>query len=402
MTGAVRSGIGRVVAAATVASVSSSLAIFIVGAEAVEIRQALHFDAATYGVVVALYFAGAGSGAVPASRLAETVGGVRVMKMACLAAACLLVALATVAVSVPVLAGVLVAAGVTSSAMQPAVNVFLARRVPEERQGAVFGVKQAAVPAAAVLGGLAVPAVALTIGWRWSFAVAGVVAVAAAVLVPPPRTTLAEHRSRPRARPPAGALGPLVVLAIGFGMAVFASSGLGAFTATAAVAAGASRGGAGLLVALGGTVAVLVRIVSGVIADRRGRAHLVVVAAMLGVGAMGYALLAAAAGLRSVPVLSAGVIVAFGAGWGWNGLFNFAVVRTHPEAPARATGVVQVGGRFAGAAGPLVFGVVADHVSYSAAWSVDAVMVGCGASVMLAGRRLLRRRLVRAASSAAG
>lgn len=87
------------------------------------------------------------------------------------------------------------------------------------------------------------------------------------------------------------------------------------------------------------------------------------------------------------------MIVAYGAGWGWNGLFNFAVVRTHPDTPGRATGITQVGGRLAGAAGPLVFGFVAEHLSYPAAWALDGGAAVAGATIIVAGRQLLVRRL---------
>jgi 4-diphosphocytidyl-2-C-methyl-D-erythritol kinase len=53
---------------------------------------------------------------------------------------------------------------------------LLARRVEVARRATAFAVKQSAIPAAMLLGGLAVPALALTVGWRWAFA-GGAVAV---------------------------------------------------------------------------------------------------------------------------------------------------------------------------------------------------------------------------------
>ena len=46
-------------------------------------------------------------------------------------------------------------------------NLTLAQHVPASRLGLSFGLKQAAIPLATLLSGAAVPAVALTIGWRW-------------------------------------------------------------------------------------------------------------------------------------------------------------------------------------------------------------------------------------------
>lgn len=395
-------GAARVVGSAMAASVAASLAVFLVGAQAVEIRHSLHFGTTAFGLAVSIYYVGATTGAVPAGRLADTVGGVRVMRVICVAAGAMLALLAVAARSWLILVVLLYLAGLIGAGMQPAANLFLARRTRPEHQGLSFGIKQAAVPASALLAGLAVPAIALTVGWRWAFAGAAVLAGLAAVAIPRPRTTLAQHRARPVTPLPPGSLPPLVVLATGFGLGVFAATGLSAFTATSAVSAGITRSTAGLLVALGGTAAVVTRIVAGRLADRRGRAHLPVVAGMLVTGSIGYGLLGLAAAERSLPLFGAGVLVAYGAGWGWNGLFNFVVVRTHPEAAGRATGIVQVGGRLAGAIGPLVFGLVADHLAYPAAWAVAGSAALAGATVLLVGRQLLVRRLSAVGGPAAG
>lgn len=386
-------GAARIVSSAMAASVTTSLVVFLVGAQAVQIRQSLHFDATTFGLAVSVYYLGAGVGSVPAGRLADSMGAVRVMRATCLAAAVMLALVAVTARSLAILVALLFVGGLASAAAQPAINLFLSRRTPLERQGISFGIKQASIPLSALVGGLAVPAVALTVGWQWAFAGAAVLAGLAAVVVPRPETTLAEHRSHQVPSLPRTALPPLVVLAIGFGLGVFAENALTAFTATSAVTAGIARPTAGLLVALGGGTAVTTRVVSGVLADRRGHSHLPMVAAMLLAGSLGYGLLSLAAAGHSLPAFTVGVLIAYGAGWGWNGLFNFAVVRTHPDAAGRVTGITQVGGRLAGAAGPLVFSVVAEHLSYPVAWAISGGTAVVGAGVILTGRQLLRRRL---------
>ncbi len=370
-------------------SAAGSLAVFLVGSLAVQIRGSLRFGPAELGVAISVYYVGAAIGSVPLGRLAEIVGGARVMRGAAACGSAVLLLMAALLRSLPVLAVLLLAAGLVSAATQPATNLFLTRRAPAGRQGLAFGLKQAAVPSAALLGGLAVPALALTVGWRWAFAVAAVLAAGAAVTVPRSRTSLAERRRAPRPTPRPGSLAPLVVLATGFGLGVFTATGLSAFIVSSAVDAGMRAGDAGLLAALGGAVAVVARVASGARADRRGRAHLPVVATMLAAGAAGYVALAVGAAQHDQALLVAGVVVAYGSGWGWNGLFNYAIVRSHPEAPARATSVTQVGGRLAGAAGPLAFGLLATHVSYAAAWGVDAGMALAAAAVVLVGRRLL-------------
>ncbi|MEJ3652348.1 hypothetical protein WEH80_05010 [Actinomycetes bacterium KLBMP 9759] len=70
---------------------------------------------------------------------------------------------------------------------------------------------------------------------------------------------------------------------------------------------------------------------------------------------MGSALLAVP-GTRA-PVV--GTILAFGPGWVWPGLLQFAVVRPNPSAPAAATSIVQVGVYAGGFLGPVDFGFIA-------------------------------------------
>ncbi len=381
----------RDVASATAATVAGSFTVFLVGSLAVQMRASLHFGTAGLGIAVSVYYLGASLGSVPFGRLAESVGGVRVMRAAAFAAAAVQLLVGAVTPSWGVLVGLLFVAGLVSSAIQPAANLFLARRTPPTHQGLAFGFKQAAVPFAALCGGVAVPALALTIGWRWAFAAAAVLAVAAAVSVPRPRTSLSERRSRPVVVPAAGSLRPLVILAVGFGLGVFAATGMTAFIVTSAVHDGLSSSQAGLLAALGGAVAVAGRLVAGARADRRGGAHFTATAVLLAVGSAGYVVVAigSAVGLSVLYVL--GVLLAYGAGWGWNGVFNFAVVRSHADAPARATSITQVGGRLAGALGPVTFGLVAAHWSFGAAWALDGVAALGAALVIVAGRAALVR-----------
>ncbi len=383
----------------TLVAVTASLPAFLVAALAVQLRASLHFGASEQGISLAVYYLGAAAVSLPGSRLSERYGALRVMKSAAAADAVLLALLASVVSSWALLTVLLALAGMTSSIVQPAANQFIARQVPAGRQGIAFGVKQSAVPLSALLGGLAVPAIGLTIGWQWAFAFAAAIAVLAAVVLPRPISTIAQIRDAPRSESFSLPVLPLGVLTVGFGLGICAASGLSAFLATSAVSAGLSKGGAGMVVALASAAAFGSRLVTGARADRRGRRHFPVVAAMLGVGALGDALLAVSSAEHLAVLFVLASVVAFGAGWGWNGLFNFAVVRTHPELPARATGITQVGGRLGGVAGPLVVGLLVEHGSYSLAWSVVAVVALVGALTVLAGRRLLLR--ARQASPAA-
>ena len=107
--------------------------------------------------------------------------------------------------------------------------------------------------------------------------------------------------------------------------------------------------------------------------------------ASLALGAAGFGLLA----VPGTPALIVGTVLAFGLGWAWPGLLQFAVVRLNPSAPAAATSIVQVGVYAGGFAGPIVFGALAAHVSFPTAWTVSAVVMLVSSGLMLLGRRML-------------
>lgn len=382
-------GVTRDVSAVIGVSIAASLPVYLVGMLAVQLHHALHFGPTAQGGAISLYYAAAAVGSVPFSRLVERVGGARVLRVATLCAASNLFLLAVAANSWLEIALLLFAAGLVNAAIRVASTQFLARRTRSTQLGLAFGIKQSAAPAAVVLGGLAVPALALTLGWRWAFGFASFGALAASLFVPRPRVTLAERRSRPSTPLPPSARPPLVILAAGLGFGVFASAGLSAFIVAYAVALGVTKADAGWMAAMGAVLAILVRVISGWHADHRSRQHLLVAATMLATGCVGYALLASASLKDAVGLVLIGILLSYGAGWGWNGLFQVAIVRAHSDSPARATAITAVGGRLAGALGPYCFGLVATRGSYADAWLMNAVAVLLAAGFLLLGRRLL-------------
>ncbi len=375
---------------AVVITVVVSLPTFLVGALAVEIRDSLRLSTSELGIAISISYLGAAIWSVPSGKLAERIGGIRVLRMAAIAGAVLLALIALIAFSWTELALLLFPCGMVSVSVATASNLFLSKRSDPKHRGLSFGVKQAAVPTASLLGGLAVPTIALTVGWRYAFLTGAALALVAALSVPKPSTTLKQRRIQAMGRTrPHVAMMPLVILSIGFGLGVMAASGMVAFVTTSAVAIGISRPGAGLVAALAGATAVTVRIITGLLADHREGRHFFVVAAMMVVGSGGYLVLAYSSQFGTKWLFVVGAAVALGAGWGWNGLFNFALVSTHPDAPATATGITQVGGRIGGFMGPFLVGSVAQHLSYSAAFT----MTGCS-GIFAAGAIILGRRLL--------
>jgi cyanate permease len=224
---------------------------------------------------------------------------------------------------------------------------------------------------------------ALTVGWRWAFVAASVLAVVGFFLVPASSAASAEEGASSRP----GRIGPLTVLAVGGGFGAAAANALGSFMVAAAVAIGLAEERAGLLLAMTSVVVLAVRITMGLVADRRGRQFFQMVVAMLALGAVGYVLLAG----HSTGVFVAGAVLACGIGWGWPGLFNLAVVDSDRGIAAVATGITQSGVYAGGVVGPLGFGAIAEHVSFATAWLVTAVISLAGAAVVEYGRRRLAR-----------
>jgi MFS family permease len=300
--------------------------------------------------------------------------------------------------SLMILTMVLAFGGAANALGQPAANLVIARAVPANRQGFGFAVKQSAIPFATVLGGLAVPGLALTVGWRWAFVAAAALAVAAALLVPVgaaaevPRlrrrgagVTLSTEGQSPEGRLP---LRIMAVLALGGALGAGAAGTLGAFLVSSGVEAGLGEGTAGLALSVGSGLGIATRLWAGMVADRRTGGHLRRVAVMLALGAFGYLLLATG---QPGPFL-AGLPLAFGAGWAWPGLFNLAVVLANPASPAAATGVTQTGTYLGAVLGPLLFGLVAHHLSFAWSWSLSALTSCLAAVAIWTGRAMLRRQ----------
>jgi predicted MFS family arabinose efflux permease len=371
----------RAATGALTTTVAVSIPVFLVSGLAVQISDELGFSPAGLGLAVSAYFGGSALASVPAGALVERYGSRSVSRYGIGLAAASLLGIAVAARSLWSLIAIMVIGAGANAAGQLASNASLARHVPVRRQGLSFGVKQAAIPVSTLLAGAAVPAVALTLGWRWAFVLAAVLACAAMAVVP------AEHDAEKRSRTRDGgrATGALVVIGLAAMLAAGAANGLGTFLVDSAVARGIAPGPAGLALTLGGAVCMVARIVGGWQADLRPDRQVGVIAALLVCGAAGLALLAAPGTLALV----AGVVLGFGLGWSWPGLLNFAVVRLHPQAPAAATSITQTGVYAGGCVGPLGLGALAAAAGYPTMWIVAAAaMVGAGV-LMLGGNALL-------------
>jgi MFS family permease len=374
-TGALAVGVGLVVAGV--------LPGFLLASLAPRIRLDFTFGAFELGVTVALFYAVSMVASSPVGRLVDRLGTVAGIRLAagCIVFTCLgVIGFAHSAAS---LAALVVVGGIGNAIAGPVVSALLRREIAAGRHGLAFGAQQAGAPLGAMLAGLALPAIAIPLGWRWAYAVTAVVAVAAAALAP----------SHPGARAPspdAGGrrrLSSVHALAL---TAVFASAaGVGfiSFLVSYSVENGIGEATAGLLLTAVSAAAVGSRLVLGAFADRRGGEALGPVAAMLVASVAGYLLLI---GGEPAPI-AVGALIVGAVGWGWPGALTLAVVERSPGAPAWAVGVMM-SGLFAGAvAGPLLVGQFAEHGNFTEAWLSCAALALAAAATAALTRRAPRR-----------
>lgn len=387
MTPAQPPGAGGTLVQAVTVTTLGVLPAFLVGALAVQIRADLDIGPAQMGIAAATLFAVSGVAARRLGRLVQRIGAARgVMASAVLAAVAL--GGAGLAPTFGVLIAALVVGGLANGMAQPAANLGISRAVAPGRLGLAFGIKQCSIPAAGLIGGLAVPGIALVLGWRYAFALGVVLAVALALWA----GLTAQGLDRPTTGPaaPADRGTPrrgLVLLAVGAGLAAAAATSMGVFLVDSAVESGMSPGAAGYLFAGAALLGLVIRIVLGAAMDRYPeRSPYILVANLLTIGVGGYVLLA----FGSSPAFLCGALLTYAAGWTWPGLVHFAVVRDNRQGAASATGVLQTGLSLGAAAGPLLFGFLVAATSYRVGWLTAAVVALLAAATFRLGRRTIR------------
>jgi predicted MFS family arabinose efflux permease len=373
---------------ASAVTVVCSLPTFLTGAMAVEVAHDLGFGTVGIGGAVATFFGTMALASIHLGRLVDRLGATVSLRIAVVAAALAALGNATANTRWLTLAGWLVLSGLAAALAQPAANRLLVNRIRADRLGTAFGLKQSAPPLASMLAGLSVPAIALTVGWRWAF---GLTALAAALIglavraLPRPATPpvsgprLARKKLAPlRDRP------TLAILAFGFGLAFVASSAVLAFYVDAAVFAGTSHRDAGLVFAFGSLLAIAIRVAAGIAADRLEFSPLRFSAILLAVGSVGLVLL----GTARPAVMGAGAIVALAGTWGFPGLFWFALVSAFPDTPGRVTGAMAPAA-IGGVVGPVGFGVLASAAGYPFAWRLAGLLAMLAVGALLYGAHRL-------------
>jgi MFS family permease len=358
------------------------LSLYLTSAQIASLESQIGFSAARLGIATAAYF---GIGALASPLAGRVVGrrgaraGLRTGSILA-ASAALLAGSATRWWVIPVATA---AAGVSNSFMQVGSNLVLVRGAAFERQGMSFGAKQGAIPLSSMAAGVLLPVVGLAVGWRWTFVMAAILAGVAWAVAP----TVPDRAAHPVPTAPAGGRTPpgaLTWLAIGGACGGAAGNAVSLFVVPSALDNGIPEAVAGTILAVCSALVVGIRIGSGWLADHRHSAGHVEMAALLALGMIGCAALAM---VSSIPPYLVAMPIAMMGAWGWPGLVYFTVTSTHPDDPARASGVVLAGNLTGTLMGPLVVGLLAERRWYPAAWmfcaSLSAVAM---ASMIMSGR----------------
>ena len=365
-----------------------ALPFFMVGGLAVQIKEELSLTEASLGAAVTIGFLSGALAAPFGGRFADRVGPKRAVYIGCAISTIALLSLGLVASEWATMVAFLCVGGVAVALTDPGLAILVGETIPTPRQGLAFGIKEASIPAATLVAGLAVPTVALTVGWRWAFLIAVVPLGLVLGLLPRlPAADMTGHPTPPTRQetpPPPARRRALLLAAVAAALGTTAASGVGIFLTDSAVAMGMAPGNAGLLLAVGSLAGICARVGTGALADRTGGPQFKLIATMLAVGAVTMSL----GGTGNTLLLILGTIGAFTGGWAWTGIYFLSLVNTFPDRPGAVAGIGTAGLGVGNAAGPVLFGLAAGTWSFGAAWVGAGVVAGLAALLMARARRM--------------
>ncbi len=371
-----------VVNAIVMATVSTVLPGFLIGALSVQVSAELDVSEAVYGWGLSSFFGVATLGSILLGRLSQRIGALRQMTLALGLSIAVQLALAATADSFGAVIGFLVVAGLCNAANQTSINLALAQaELP--RLGLAVSIKQSGLPTATLLAGFAVPSLAVTVGWRWAYVASAFFALVALAVVRHAVGSAAPASAAGPSTPQSSSRDLFLGAAVGTFLA-FSAGSLNAWGVGSGVDAGLGEGMAGLLLSIGAATGITVRIISGWVSDTMRAAPFRVGGISALLGSLGMGMLA----LRSPGTHVAAMLVAFGAGWIWPVFTNFGIVRANPQAAGAATGVTQMGVYVGVFVGPVLTGWLIEYSGYMSMWLVVAAssVVGGIISIRIADR----------------
>jgi MFS family permease len=372
----------RVLATALILDVSGFVPIALVGAFAVQLTNDLGISESGIGLTVTCYFVAGAVAALLAGPEIDRFGWYRgVMAAASLCA----VAVMAMALLVHSAWGMLIAislVGIASAVNIPCTNVMLFRMLPIARLGVAISVKQASIPLSLLVAGLALPVIALSIGWRWAFAGAGLLPVLGLVLMPRKSGLHSERLPQRRAESRA-AMRRLSRVFMSVCLAGILPGALLAYCVVSLVSAGVPNGTAGVIFAIASIAGLLGRLGAGWRGDLSGHTAYRDVSVLMAGGGLGALIMST----WQPMVMIGGCLLAFGMGWAWPSLVSLLVVKAESQNPGSSSSLVQSAGMLGSGVGPAVIGLVLPLVGLQISWVVVGGLTIVGALVVaVAGR----------------
>lgn len=339
------------------------------------ITEDLDLTRSGFGVLATCVFVGGGATSVWAGRIVDRLGG-RSTLLLLYVLTSLTVALLAVAPSYGWLLVAATIAGLPGALSNPVTNQVISAIVPSGRRGLLIGFKQSGAQIAQVAGGLVLPALAISVGWRgagFALALLPLLGVAATWHLVPARP----GRPVPLVAGVLELRGPITYLtAYALLMSLGAAAVLTYLPLFAYDALGFSLPAAGVIASSGAVAGFLGRVLWARAAERW-------VPPAVGLVMIAAGSVAAAAALVAAPsapwMVWPGAVVFGATGGAWSSVAMVALLdEVEPAVAGRASGVVLLGFYGGFIAGPIVFGATADRSgTYGVGWSlVGLVFLG--------------------------
>ncbi|MGF6885706.1 MFS family permease [Nocardia sp. GAS34] len=381
-------GVGSIV----LSSISAMTPVFGVAALATPIERDLHISSTGFGLMLSGFFAVSALGAPLARRLAGRIR-VPLMLAGINGAALTALLLGALLPGIGALVAALLLAGAANALTQPAAGRYIAARVPSHRLSMAAGMLSAALGAAPLLPGVLAALVAQPLGWHAALGVAALLPLVSLLTTPLARLNQDRTTTSSPGTPQTAPVAPsartnaiLLLWTIAAGLATIGSNIAASYFVQLGTQSGLSTATAGLMQSMAAVVAVVVRLLVGVLADRAPRRNPAIVAAMMFSGAIGLALIS----MATIGTFTIGALLAVAGGWGWTGLLLAAIMRLLPGQGAKAGATVQIG-LFGGAAvAPFAFGAASAAFGMATTVQLAAILVVIATGAMIVGARLQR------------
>jgi MFS family permease len=377
-------GLAAALVATTLAQVLATMSVYVLPTLAPVAAVELGVGARHIGVQVAIIYAAASIASIGAGAMLLRAGPARGTQVALGFSAAGAAAIGLGGLWVAALGSVLL--GVGYGLTTPAATQVLNRLAPAARRNLVFSIKQMGVPLGGTVAGLALPSLALLLGWRVAALVVAGLLVAAILALQPFRPAWDADRGGGAA---GARIGTLAVMRAGRGLFGLAAMGalfsavqlsLGAYAVTMLVAEfGWTPVAAGAAAAAAQASGAVARLAWATLADRL-RAGLPMLA-LIGCGTGAAAAAMPLALHWPIPAVLLLLCIFGGCTAGWTGIAMAEVARLAPAGQAGAAAGGVMGLTYVGVVvGPLMFsGVVGLAGSYAAAFTVIASLPLAGA-----------------------